>query len=789
MTINKSLISFAAAAALAVGFVGCGSNSGNNSNNNNNNNNNNAGIQTSVQAVDGYMYNVTAKAHYLAEDNASMKTITLESTPTTKDVVSGVVTLGSSTYKLPADTNSSVKSRIKFFSFTNTPSATKGTVFTPAAYIEADGKDGYDTNDTLMGTTVVLAPGNSAIASPITSMIVSANPAIFGKYAAGGDTLPTTKVDLNATTFAQIEANATKIAKNLGLGDINLLTADPVELAKTNPTYKLVSGLLKGATGDDAKTILAAKPATTLAKTLTTISTLKGAKGANLAATLAKYAKNGAFSTADIAGMNVEKSVANGKIQSLTPPNTKGKFALDAIEINDVLSSEFASAGAKIKNSAMKVDFNMTNTDGNISNTAFKLVLALSGDKASMAASDSNNSGAIVVEVPFEINSTKTTSNALGVPAIAGGTLIKWEAKSSNGDQVIAKSDMNASTLGVTNVVTASGNVVTVDANKLITKIVSAADANLTGATGLSPLNGISNLQIGLVDANGTIVGVSTDGKNANPIAKTSITSMTGGISATEAIKVINLGTTDLRGDSNGTNKAPKFVINGLDGNVSGATVTTNYADATASNFTFEVNTSGETGEVNNSVVVSGLPTWVKVEKSTVKSSSGTGNNQVADFNMTIDSNLSTQVDSNVTATFKATDEFGKYSSNNDANLSFFFNAIAKPSTTSSLVKNWKKVDATHYTADINATEVNNTVIKISVTNMMGEANDTTVTDQNSTPTDQPYAFDLNGTTGKGTLSLRDINASTVGATDLNVTIDDTNAPGNAVHIDFNTSI
>jgi len=34
----------------------------------------------------------------------------------TKDVVSGEVTLGSSTYSLRSDTNDSVKSRIKFFS-------------------------------------------------------------------------------------------------------------------------------------------------------------------------------------------------------------------------------------------------------------------------------------------------------------------------------------------------------------------------------------------------------------------------------------------------------------------------------------------------------------------------------------------------------------------------------------------------------------------------------------------------------------------------------------------------
>jgi len=73
-----------------------------------------SGVQSSVTAVNGYVYNATGKAYYLAEDNASLKTLT--STDTTKDVVSGEITVGSAVYSLPSDTNDSVKSRIKFFS-------------------------------------------------------------------------------------------------------------------------------------------------------------------------------------------------------------------------------------------------------------------------------------------------------------------------------------------------------------------------------------------------------------------------------------------------------------------------------------------------------------------------------------------------------------------------------------------------------------------------------------------------------------------------------------------------
>ncbi|WP_373035047.1 beta strand repeat-containing protein [Sulfurimonas sp.] len=787
MTINKSLISIAAATLLAASFVGCSSDDSSTAATTTSTASTTAAIQTAVQAVDGYIYNATAKAHYLAEDNASMKTVALTSTPTTKEVVSGVVTLGSSTYSLPADTNSSVKSRIKFFSIATKASSTSGTVFTPAAYIEADGVNGYDVNDTQLGTTVILAPGNSPIASPITSMIVSNNAATFGGYAAAGGTVPTSLVDLNATTFAEIEANATKIATNLGLTGVNLLTADPVQLASTNPTYKLVTALLKGAGATEAAAILAATPATTLAGTLTTLaSAITDVNAKALATSLAASATNGAFTTSDIAGMNIEKSVVNGTIQSLTPPTTTGKFALDAIEINNVVSSTFASTGAKIANTAMLVDFNMTNTDGNISNTAFKLVLALSGDKSTVASNDSNKSGAIVVELPFEINSTKTTSNALAVPAIANGTLIKWEAKASDGNQVVAKSDINASALGVTGVVTASGNVVTVDAKTLINQIVTAADANLTGVTGLSTgnLNGIANLQIALVDSTGAIVGVSTDGANASPIAKTSITSITGGISATEAIKVINLGTTDLRGTANTANTAPS--VTSMDGNASGSTVIWNYTNAAPiTNTAFTVVTTEDTGETNNSVVVSGLPSWVTVTAATVTSQAATNN---MDFNLTVDLNQ-TLGDTNTTSTWKVTDEFGK-ANTVDGNLSFFFNAypvITVQTDANGSISNFTKVSATHYTADINTTKSTGAAVVFKVINLVGETNSTvSFTDLNGTVS-SAIAY-VAGATGEGNVTLTDVNNSNSYG-DFNMTINEANGALSNVVLDFNTSI
>ncbi|MDQ7059626.1 MAG: hypothetical protein Q9M43_00225 [Sulfurimonas sp.] len=109
-----------------------------------------------------------------------MKSVTLKGTPTTKNTSTLVSTEGGSSYKL-ADTNTSIQNRIRYFSITTTGSKDDGNVtFTPAAYIEADGVVGYDMNDTLLGTTTIFAPANSAIASPLTSLAVLANAAFYG---------------------------------------------------------------------------------------------------------------------------------------------------------------------------------------------------------------------------------------------------------------------------------------------------------------------------------------------------------------------------------------------------------------------------------------------------------------------------------------------------------------------------------------------------------------------------------------------------------------------------------
>ncbi|WP_373034912.1 beta strand repeat-containing protein [Sulfurimonas sp.] len=664
---KKSLISVAASALLVAAITGCSSNG--TSSSSSSTSSTSGGIQSSVQAIDGYVYNATGKAYYLAEDNASMKSVTLTANKTTKDVVTNVVTLGQSTYSLPADTNASVKSRIKFFNFTNTASSTAGTTFTPAAYFEADNVDGYDVNDTLMGATTLTVPANFSIASPLTQLVYLANTAIFGTTT----TVPTSLVDLNTTTFAQLEANATKIATNLGLTGVNLLTADPVALAATNPTFRLVTALMVGSNLATATSILAAPPATTFAATLSNVAAaLPTGTGKTLATALATSATNGGFNTTDIATMNIEGSVAAGTIKTLVAPTKTGKLPLNAITFGGTDVATLTAAGTKLSNSAISLDLNMSNVDGNVSNKAFTLYVSFAGNKANVAANESNNSGAINFAFPFELNAT----NSVIAPTVSGASIVKYEAKASDGSQVITKSDVNASTLSLTGAVTVASNIVKLNVTSIASAIIGNADANLTGSTGLTT-SGISAVSMYVKDTDGAVIGVTADGLNSSPLAKGTFSSITGGLTATEALKVFNVAVTDYRTTTTGINNesnATSIKYNGgaeLAANV--AVQIVNYADAatTEANLVVVVAENGDTSESNATVTISGLPTWFSAEKATIV----TGNAaSTADFNTTVDTNLTIK-DTISVASVKVTDEFGKVNAV-DQNFTVMYNAV-----------------------------------------------------------------------------------------------------------------
>jgi hypothetical protein len=558
MTINKTLISVAAATLLAAGFAGCGSSSSDTpltpppatS-----------AIQSAVQAVDGYIYNATVTAFYVKDDNTTMGSVALTSTPTTKNTSTGVVTLGSSTYSLP-DANASIKERIKFFKIATTTSVDDGNVtFTPAAYIEADGRDGYDVNDTLVGTTVIYAPATSKIASPLTSLAYQAAKTVLGSETAGVGTIGTAKADINTSMVAAIEANATKIATNLGLSGVDLLTADPIALASSNPTFKLVTGLLKGANATDAATILAATAPTTLSGILTTIATCTSGSGlgATFAGTLKTLVDNGAFTTADIATLNIEKSVTSGTYTTVTTPTLSGKFPISAVTVGASDYSVLATAGGKyaITTDNLAINMSLAKTDANVSNTTFNLLVAFKTDKARVN-DDSNISSSFVAKIPFDLN---ITDGVVATAGIGANTIIPIQLKNADGSATATKSDINATSLfGTASLTTlvkvqstatgtttaaAGSNFVQFDLNNIVAKLV-AADGNVTGSTE-TPVGTISDVQVMLQDSTGAIVGA-TNATTLLPLPKATFSDIgTGSITGTEVIKLINLSTLDMR--------------------------------------------------------------------------------------------------------------------------------------------------------------------------------------------------------------------------------------------------
>jgi len=766
MTFKKSMISISAAAVIAASLTGCGSSSSSTQQNQ-------TGIQSSVKAVDGYIYNALVKAHYLADDNITMKTVTLSADSTTKDAVTNKVTLGGSSYKLATadDANTSIKNRIRYFSIASKVSTTSGTTFTPASYIEADGVDGFDVNDTALGATLIYAPATSAIASPLTSLIYQANPALFNPTTATGE--------LNATTIAQIESNASKIATNLGLTGVDLLTADPIDMATKNPTFKLVTALLKGANAADAAAVLAATPATTLAETLAIVvtATSGNANAKTLATSLQAMAENGAFKTSDIASVNIEKSVATGSYATLTAPTIKGKFPVSGLTVDGVMSTDLSAAGAKW-DSTGTVDINMTlaSSDMNVSNTSFSVLVAVKGTKDNMGYDDSNNSSAVVAEIPFDLN---ITSGAVMTKGIVLSKNIPYQVRAKDGSQVVTMTDINASTLGlVAGDVAVTSDILKINVANIITALKTAGDANTTAD--LEVFDGIADIQVLLKDASGLVVGA-TDAETMLPLARATFTDIgTGTITATEAYKLVSNMTVDMRNATTGKNNPSTFT--NLDGNVSGTTIETTYADAAKLSRIAPVTISQDSGENNGTVSFASLPSWVTMTSTSGVSANGTS----VDFNITTDSNL-TLADTNTTVAITVKDEFSKVNTD-DANVSFFFNALPTVSaTTTSLITNFTKVSGTSYTADINITEVNGTNLVFALSNMMGEANTTVKGDFNATAADtmsqKHMNVDLNSTTGVGTVTLYDLNATTQGASDMNMTITE-----GSITIDLNVS-
>lgn len=714
MTIKNSLISVAASALLVAAMTGCSSSDSTPAATTT------TGIQSSVTAVDGYIYNPTVEAFYLMDDNATMGSVTLTGTDTTKDTTTNVWTVGSAEYAL-ADTNTSIKDKIKFFRLSGKGSSSSGTTFTPATFIETGASGaGYDTNDTILGTTFVMyAPANGAIMSPISNLIYLANSAALGTVAVGSSTATkgTLSADINSSYLASLEANATAIAANLGLGDINILTADPVALEATNPTYRLVTALLKGVTAATANSIIGATAPTsaTLTNTLATLKTAftAGGESSTLLDDLITKVNAGTFTTADVATMNVEKSVENGAVTNKAAATLTGFFPVSSISINTVETDQLIASGAKIAANTIEVDVNISNvkTDANISNNAFTLLITAQGDKDFVGSTDNNSSTALVLQVPFELNSTDGT---IGV-TVSASALCPWEVRASDGSQIVAVADTNVSTLGIATdfSVNANNKTLEIDVDDILTLLTAKADANLTSSTVIAGdiMDKISKVQIILVDSNSKMIRVDSTGTNQFNFPTATLAGFTGTPSGS-GINIVSLSDIDFRQGTTGANVKPNNTLSFAPRGLTGGAATVNDTNASArvvlnddTNVTISLVASTKDTSEDNTTVSFTLGSMITDTNSSMisrllKSDSSTAASATNVFEMNA-SSASTVGELNTTIAYTVTDEFG------EANTTTMYVTVNRAPI-------WvgTSANATRYTIvrDFDGTDINKTV-------------------------------------------------------------------------------
>ena len=766
MTFKKSMISIAAASVIAAGLTGCGSSGSTAAVVAAAEDTTTAGTVTSIKVVDGEVINAEATVTYLKEDNTTGE---VAITDRANWLATSIDQNGTSTYDI-SEVNATVLDNLISVKFeTKAAHESNGTIYGPT-FFDTNGNGIMDGSETLAGNLELNTPAGFSVATPITTLVASM----------------VNNADINESNRTALVAQALEdIAESLGLDATDISSVDPLT-ATDKPQYAAINALLGAVTrvGNDTAvkalaTALAAKaaPANTSAAfgNLAAAATTAGETDSATMFTAFEVALeadsnmlDGAL-TMDLDALRKD-SLADGSVQISYQTSAATDYNVTEVEIGTSATpsdgqnhdSSLVQNGAKIGDLNIKLEML---ADGNITTNTIALVLKVANEKASVEA-DANLTQ-LTVYLPIDINATEGVITASLNPS----ALISYEGVTAAG--TIKSGEANASALGLTasSIVTNNLNVGHSDKYSLDINgdsLISGIDSNMSNVFDLD-LSSVASVQAALVDTDAItqkVSGDATDGYNTSYWGTTTVSSITGAITKTGKT-ILNLTgdkLADMRATFSGEN-AESNVTN-VDVNGSGASAgtgfTTTYAYADAAKFTQMMNvaTYSETNEVNNSVSISGLPTFITAAKSTIVAAAAS---TTADFNLTVDTNLSTMVDTNTTVALKVTDEFGKVNTT-DANVSFFFDAIPTLATTNVKVRNFTKVDSTHYTADINATDINNTAVVFTMTNVMGEAN-TTFTESG----DAVHALDLNSTAGTATWTITDINATTV-ASDENIT-------------------
>lgn len=536
MTIKKSLISVAAAGAIAAMVTGCGSSSKSNNG------------TTSVKATDGYVLNYTATAILGDGNSSSTKTteVKLPNAVKAASITAGAAqTAGSPVLDLSKDLTAAEIANLQTVKLAyKAQSRANGTTLIYGTFFDANGdskfvaKDG----DTLATAGFAMeAPAGYKNITPITTLI-----------AARIATL--TASDTNETNRTAVEALAlTQISDALGLAADDIKNVDPIDAVKTNPAYTLVNSMLGKSAGTTEMTAIANSLATAT-KATDAVSALKNI-AAGATASKAFYTNVADQFAADanmintVASMNLDASRSGTTFTPISLATGSSDFNVTAVKVGSIETSLLAGTGAKAKQSDLNdVNLTMDFADANITNKPFTLAIKI-GAQESTVASDANITS-LTITVPFEMNNTEGTD---GLEAAVSGD-VSWEGVKADGS--IFSGDMNKTSFNdkAPGAISLAGTSTITDTLQLkVADIITAIDTNSSKAAGIVD-NNISSLEIALVDSNSSMQQLS-GGKTV--LWGNTQVAATGGTINVTGKTILKNSVLDARATATGLNVAP----------------------------------------------------------------------------------------------------------------------------------------------------------------------------------------------------------------------------------------
>lgn len=719
MTLNKSIISVAAASLLAAGFSGCGSSSST------------TPVTpttqpTSITATDGYVLNYSVTATY-SDGNTSAQNYTTTAALTSavtnaKIVAGGTQTAGSAVLSL-TELNSTVLDNLQYITLSQKAQSSDGTTLTYGTFFDANGDNKFVAADGDIAASSAFsmkAPAGYKNITPITSLIQ-----------ARIDTLVAS--DTNDTNKSAVMALAlTQISAALGIAEDSLKNVDPMDAVSSDPSYALVNAVLGQAVTDGDLTNIATSLATATAATdavsaLRNIATGATKSAAYFTSTADQFEADPTMINS-VASMNLDATRTNDSTAASTFAPVllaagSADFNVTAINIDSVAVDTLLSSGAKIDFTSLdSTDLALAaSTDVNTTNKPFTLALKI-GAQESRVNADANISS-LTILVPMEMNNTLDATQYMN--AAVSGT-VTWEGVLSSG--ATFSGEMNASEFtnatgssgieGVTTPVSVSANTAgTATMTLKVGSILTAIDSNSTVTNILTDNTIISDLKIALVDSNSSFQR--TSGTASEYWGNTAIASVKGGINV-NGKSIFKNATTDSR-DASAIASANVAAAVNASSSTATATTTSINGYAIAGNTGVTSNTGNNTYIINQGDAshfsVSGNYTNINTgEKNTTiaftKSTNAIDGNTsatVVDVNTTAVTNLSAKISNSSTgesitqteliklsssaarplgtaavagggysmATYNviSTDEFGKASVAGDSNITFVYNA------------------------------------------------------------------------------------------------------------------